>query len=182
MYESGFGVAQDEVVAVTWFRRAAQHNNVSAETNLGIMNANGKGVTQNFAEARKWFQLAADHGDIKAQRNLGALYATGKGVPQSYADATRYYGLAAAHGDSEARTVLERIRSVQARQSAPMQRPEQHNTRVGLASAPLQPFTRLEPSAFRFSSPSFEPRTNHIGPSPSFGFGSHMMAGHFGRR
>ena len=49
---------------------------IKAETNLGIMHANGKGVTQNFAEARKWFQRAADHGEVKAQSNLGALYAT----------------------------------------------------------------------------------------------------------
>ena len=130
MYESGLGVAQDDVVAVNWFRRAALHNSVKGETNLGIMHVNGKGVPQNFAEARKWFQLAADHGEAKAQRNLGALYATGKGVPQSYAEAAKWYGAAATRGDTEAGTVLERIRSVQARESALMQKPEGRSTRL----------------------------------------------------
>jgi uncharacterized protein len=68
----------------------ASKRTIKAETNLGIMHANGKGVTQNFAEARKWFQRAADHGEVKAQSNLGALYATGRGVPQSYLEAAKW--------------------------------------------------------------------------------------------
>jgi TPR repeat protein len=180
MYESGLGVTQDYVVAVRWFRLGALHKNVHAETNLGIMHANGRGVTQNLGEARKWFQLAADHGEVKAQRNLGALYATGRGVPQSYPEAAKWYGLAAKRGDAVAGSVLEKIRSAQAREAAQSQRPEERNVRAQIPSAPRQPFAHIEPTVFRLSSPAMEQRTVRIGPPPSVGF--HMMSAHFGRR
>jgi len=168
------------VVAVKWFRLAALHNNPKAETNLGIMYAHGKGVTQDFVEARKWFQLGADHGEVKAQSNLGALYATGKGVPQSYLEAAKWYGLAAQHGDEAAGSVLEKIRSVQARESAPAQRLAERGAGIQMLSAPRQPIARLEPTMFRFSPPVLAQRTVSIGPPPLMGF--HAMGGRFGRR
>jgi TPR repeat protein len=180
MYESGRGIPQDDAVAVRWFRLAALHKNAKAETNLGLMYANGKGVTQDFAEARKWLQSAADHGEVKAQSNLGALYATGRGVPQSYVEAAKWYGLAAKRGDEAAGSILEKIRMVQARESAQPARLEEHSARLQIPSAPQQPLARIEPTMFRLSSPVMERHTISIGPPPSAGF--HMMAGHFGRR
>lgn len=150
------------------------------------MYANGKGVAQDYAEARKWFEHAADHGEVKAQSNLGALYATGKGVPQSYVEAAKWYGLAAKRGDEAAGSVLEKIRSVQARDNAQYAQLEEHGTRVQMPAAP-QPSAHIEPMIFRFSPPLIEHRTIRIGSSP-FGFhtgsagGFHMMGGHFGRR
>jgi TPR repeat protein len=95
-------------------------------------------------------------------------------VPQSYPEAAKWYGLAAKRGDAGAGTVLERIRSVQAGQTAQSQRLE-------VRSSGLPSMGRLEPAMFRFSSPMIEQRTIHIGPAPSAGF--HMMtAHHFGRR
>ena len=172
-------------MAVGWFRRAVLHKSVKAETNLGIMYANGRGVKQDFGEARKWFQQASDHGEVKAQHNLGALYATGRGVPQSYAEAAKWYGLAARRGDQAAGSILEKIRSVQARESSPSSRLEERGARVQVSSAPRQPLARIEPTMFRVSSPVMEQRTVHIGPSPSAGFhamGGMMGGGHFGRR
>jgi len=119
-------------------------------------------------------EVAAEHGEVKAQSNLGALYATGRGVPQNYPEAAKWYGLAAKRGDASAGTILERIRSAQAGQSAQSQRLEARG--AGLPS-----LGRLEPAMFRFSSPTLEQRTIHVGPAPSAGF--HMMtAHHFGRR
>ena len=151
MYESGHGIAPDYVVAVRWFRLAALHQSAKAETNLGIMHANGRGVTQDLAEARKWFQRAADRGEVKAQSNLGALYATGRGVPQSYTEAAKWYGLAAKRGDETAGSILEKIRSVQAREIAQPARLEERGSRMPMPSAPQQPLARLEPSMFRLS-------------------------------
>ena len=170
------------MVAIRWFRAAALHNNAKAETNLGIMYANGKGVTQDFAEARKWFERGADHGEVKAQRNLGALYATGRGVPQSYVEAAKWYGLAAKRGDEASGSILERIRTVQARQSAP---PDMRGAHAPIPSAPQPSLTRIEPTVFRLSSPVMEQRTIRIGPPPAVAF--HPMGGmmggmHFGRR
>ena len=181
MYESGRGIPPDDVVAVKWFRLAAVHENVKAQTNLGIMNANvGRGVTQvNFAEARKWLQSAADRGEVKAQSNLGALYATGRGVPQSYVEAAKWYGLAARRGDEAAGSILEKIRSVQAREIARSQEARSAGVQTAVG-ATTKPSARREPSMFRFSSPVTEQRTISVG-SPSSG-GFHMMGGHFGRR
>jgi TPR repeat protein len=152
------------------------HKSVKGETNLGIMYANGRGLKQDFAEARKWFQQASDHGEVKAQRNLGALYATGRGVPQNYAEAAKWYGLAAKRGDQVAGSMLEKIRSVQERESAP--RLDERGARVQVSSAPRQSLSRFEPTMFRVSPPVMEQRSVSIG-SSSGGF---HMGGHFGRR
>jgi len=43
----------------------------AAQSNLGLMYADGQGVAQNYAEAVRWCRLAADQGNAAAQSNLG---------------------------------------------------------------------------------------------------------------
>jgi hypothetical protein len=129
---------------------------------------------KDYATALSLFRSLAEQGDPHAQYNLAVRYERGGGVAQNYAEAAKWYGLAAKRGDAGAGSVLERIRSVQAGQSAQSQRLEARG--AGLPS-----MGRLEPAMFRFSSPTIEQRTVRIGPPPSAGF--HMMtAHHFGRR
>jgi hypothetical protein len=107
-------------------------------------------------------------------------------VPQSYVEAAKWYGLAAKRGDEAAGSILEKIRSVQARESARSPSLEARSASFQTAPAARQSSMRIEPTMFRFSSPVVEQRTISIGSPPSAGF--HMMAGHmmggghFGRR
>ncbi len=79
-------------------RRLAAQGDAEAQTNLGVMYANGEGVPQNDAEAVKWSRLAAAQGYAIAQYNLGVMYANGAGVSQNYAEAVHWYRLAAEQG------------------------------------------------------------------------------------
>ena len=51
MYFNGRGVPQDNVEAVTWFRRAAEQGDASAQFSLGLRYITGEGVPQDNVEA-----------------------------------------------------------------------------------------------------------------------------------
>ena len=86
--------------AVHWYRRAAEQGHVYAQSNLGIMYAEGRGVPRDYAEAVRWYRKAAEQGDAEAQGNLGVMYQLGRGVPQDYAEAVRWYRKAAEQGEA----------------------------------------------------------------------------------
>ena len=96
MYLYGRGVPQDDVVAATWFRRAADQDDIPGQFNLGVLYAEGRGVPQDHTEAARWYRLAADHGHPQAQYNLALSYAKGEGVSQDYVSAHMWFNLAAA--------------------------------------------------------------------------------------
>ena len=70
--------------AVEWYQAAATQGVAAAQTNLGLMYAQGRGVKQNYDEARKLWEQAAVSGHPMAQFNLGLLYLQGlAGTPDS---------------------------------------------------------------------------------------------------
>jgi len=69
MYAEGFGVPEDDVEAVGWYRLAAEQGNAIAQNHLGFMYDNGDGVPQNFMLAYMWYNLAAAQGNEDAQGN-----------------------------------------------------------------------------------------------------------------
>jgi TPR repeat protein len=74
----------DYETALRLIRPLAEQGYAAAQTNLGVMYANGQGVPQDYAEALKWYRKAAEQGNAGAQRNLGAMYSLGRGVPQDF--------------------------------------------------------------------------------------------------
>jgi len=54
-YAHGFGVTQDNMEAVKWYRKAAEQNDAEAQWSLGICYGNGIGVATNFVEAASGF-------------------------------------------------------------------------------------------------------------------------------
>ncbi len=74
MYEQGQGVTQDYVLAVKWFRKAAEQGEVLAQSILGNKYEIGHGVTQDFVEAAKWYGRAAEQGDKFAQTRLAEIH------------------------------------------------------------------------------------------------------------
>ncbi len=102
MYDKGQGVTRDYVVAVSWFRKAADQGFAAAQLSLGVMYENGLGVAQHFMTAVSWYRRAADQGNTAAQLNLGIMYDNGWGVAQNYVIAHMWFSLAAAMGDRDA--------------------------------------------------------------------------------
>jgi TPR repeat protein len=100
MLVNGQGVAQNNVEAVKWFRRAAESGHAEAEYNLGLMLMNGQGVTKDSAEALKWYRRSAEQGYVLAQNNLGLMLAQGQGVAPDIYQAYIWLSLAASQDSS----------------------------------------------------------------------------------
>lgn len=57
-YEYGYGVPQDDAVAVSWYRRAAARGDAVGQYLLGLMYDRGHGVHEDTIAAQKWLILA----------------------------------------------------------------------------------------------------------------------------
>jgi TPR repeat protein len=86
--------------------KAAEQGEVSAQFNLGLMNANGIGTPKDDKQALYWFTKAAEQGFVDAQLNLGVMYANGSGTPKDDKQALYWYTKAAEQGDAEAQLNL----------------------------------------------------------------------------
>lgn len=114
MYADGRNVPQDDALALTWYRKAANQGYAPAQTNLGVMYANGQNVSKSDAEAVTWYRKAANQGYAPAQSNLGLMYERGRGVPVNAAEAARWYRMAAAQGYVPAQLSLDALPPVAA--------------------------------------------------------------------
>jgi TPR repeat protein len=90
-YYNGFGVPQDDVQAVSWYRKSADQGFVEAQYMLGYVYAKGECVQKDEAEAFKLYRMAAEKGYHKAQVNLAVLYSGGQGVRKSEKDDVESY-------------------------------------------------------------------------------------------
>jgi len=68
-FSPGEGVMQNDRGMVEQYLRKASQGDAEAQTNLGVMYANGRGVTRDYAEAYVWFSRAAAQGDTTAKSN-----------------------------------------------------------------------------------------------------------------
>jgi TPR repeat protein len=84
--------------AFLWYRRAADAGYAVAQSNLGVMYADGKGLAKDEAQAVRLYRLAADQGSAVGQTNLGFMHANGRGGVKDDAEAVRLYRLAADQG------------------------------------------------------------------------------------
>ena len=105
-FSEGYGVGQDDALAVKWCRKAAERGYTPAQNHLGLAYVEGKGVPQDYAEAAAWFRKAAEQGLPGAQCNLGVSCVEGKGVPQDYAEAAAWFRKAAEQGHVRAQYSL----------------------------------------------------------------------------
>lgn len=95
--------AGDYATALREWRPLAEQGSAHAQSNLGVMYAEGRGVLQDHAEAVRWYRAAAEQGNSQAQHNLGGMYALGRGVPQDYVTAHMWLNIAAANGEELSR-------------------------------------------------------------------------------
>ncbi|WP_427452837.1 peptidoglycan-binding protein [Litorimonas sp. WD9-15] len=103
LYESGTGVAQDDVTARELVERAAIGGNRIAMHDLGNYYFYGQGdLTRDPAAALDWFRKAAERGVVDSQFNVGFLREGGQGVSEDLSVAYFWYNIAARQGDQGA--------------------------------------------------------------------------------
>jgi uncharacterized protein len=59
MHETGRGLPQDYMLAVSWYNRAAEQGYPRAQFLLGLMYNKGQGVAEDYVVAHTWINLAA---------------------------------------------------------------------------------------------------------------------------
>ena len=82
-----------------------------AQTNLGVLYAEGTGVPQSDTEAIAWFLKAAELGNNIAQFNVGISYYLGRGINRDVDESMRWLSLAADQGNEDAAYALDHIRA-----------------------------------------------------------------------
>lgn len=83
--------------------RMGESGDASAQTQLGIIYAEGDGTTRNYNKARNWFELAGKQNYADAEYNLGVMYGNGDGVTRDKEKARQWFEKAAVHGNTSAR-------------------------------------------------------------------------------
>jgi TPR repeat protein len=94
-HEFGFGVPQDDRLALEWYRKAAAGGSAAAQRAIGEFYLKGRTVSADAGEAARWFRRAADGDDLRAQYQLGQMYFDGTGMPRDYQSAYVWFTLAA---------------------------------------------------------------------------------------
>ena len=73
MYAKGQAVPQDAIMAVNWYRKAAEQGYPLAQNNLGFMYGQGSGVKKDFVQAHMWYSLAAAAGIVLSEENRSLI-------------------------------------------------------------------------------------------------------------
>jgi hypothetical protein len=111
IYYHGRGIAEDEVMALFWWKKASAAGNTEAMYQIGHAYLFGNQAATSVAdpdrEAAVWFFQAASAGHVEAAYALGLLFIAGKGVVEDRAEAVRWFRQAAAKGHEEARKAIE---------------------------------------------------------------------------
>lgn len=84
------GNDQDNVLAVTWFERAAESGDTTGAFNFGRMLANGQGIERNDPVATRWLEIAADNGITASAFRVAFRHGEGVGQPPNYLAQRRY--------------------------------------------------------------------------------------------
>jgi uncharacterized protein len=83
MYDFGYGVQQDRLIANVWYRRSVDLGHPISMYNLAFSYDKGEGVNGEPAMAFSLWQRAAKLGYAKAQYMLARAYRNGRGVPSN---------------------------------------------------------------------------------------------------
>ena len=107
-YDEGFTAyeAGDYLTALQEWKPLAEHGDVDAQYNLGVIYMNGHGTPMDHKEAVKWFRKAVEQDHAGAQHNLGLMYEYGRGVTEDYKEAVKWYRKAAEQGNADAQNSI----------------------------------------------------------------------------
>ena len=102
MYDEGVGVVENDIVAVSWYKRAAASDFAPAMVQYALALIDGKGTVIDYVEGYAVMLRAADAGDAEAQFQMGKFYRDGVVVAPDYYEAVRWYQAAAAQNHARA--------------------------------------------------------------------------------
>jgi TPR repeat protein len=98
---------KDVPEAVKWLRRAAEHDNLQAQSVLAVMLIQGKDVERNRGDAERLLRNAAEHGHAPAQNDLGYAILNGDTSTTDLAEAAMWCRLAKSRATDS--NVLRRV-------------------------------------------------------------------------
>lgn len=103
-YAKGDGVAQDEMLAISWYKKSAENGNELAQLMMAALCRDGLGgEPKDIAKSIYWYKKAATQGNVKGQVALGDIYGLGLGgIPKDYSTALNWYRQAADKSDVSA--------------------------------------------------------------------------------
>ena len=108
-YTSNAWGIKDDKMAVLWFEKAAQHDQVDAQYHYGWALLKGLGVVQDYKTAFYWLEKAAQQGHAQAQLALGEIYHSGIGIKADIERAYLWFNLAAAQGVESAASARDLV-------------------------------------------------------------------------
>ncbi len=101
---------ENDFLAVSILKRAADSGNHTAMNNLGWMYKNGRGCSADYAKAKELFEKA---GTASSYYHLGDMYERGLGVTADLEKALELYKTASRRGNKKAKKRLEEIQKAQ---------------------------------------------------------------------
>jgi TPR repeat protein len=111
LYYHGHSVAEDENMAIYWWKKSAASGNAEAMYQIAHAYLFGSTAAKSLAdpdkEAAIWYFQAASAGHAEAAYTLGLLFLAGKGVVEDRNEAIRWFRNASNKGHVEARKALE---------------------------------------------------------------------------
>ena len=105
-YESGWGVEQNDTIALRWYEKAAGEQNSFLQMKVASMYGTGKGSPINYKKATEWTAKAAKNGNADAQYILGLAYEEGMEISLSYETAFEWFMKAAEQGHAKAQSTI----------------------------------------------------------------------------
>ena len=81
-YLHGQGVAQNDMEALLWLRKAGEQGQAEAQYQLGNLHREGKGTPRDLLQASKWYRKAAERGHLEAKRSFKELTSATWEVPE----------------------------------------------------------------------------------------------------
>ena len=121
--QAGLG-KEDQAVALTHFKKAAEKGDLDASVEVGICYEEGQGVEKNLKLAFKNYERAADKGHPRGMRHLGYCYFNGQGVTRDVYKALRYWNQGAEKEEIGCLTILARIYASGLLKEAPKDMPK----------------------------------------------------------
>ena len=106
LYQFGYGVAQDDRLALVYYEKAGQQGDAACQADAGHFYREGRGCEQSYERAVEWFEKAAVQGHPGATTGLGGLYLMGDGVPQNDERGVEWLKRAVLQGDMIAQYML----------------------------------------------------------------------------
>ena len=105
-YFFGRGTATNRVVAVEWYRIAAEAGEPDAQASLSYCLFNGWGCEKDYRQAVQWSRRAAERGSLSGMNNLAYYYLHGFGVERDEKKGFEWAMMAAERGHAPSQALV----------------------------------------------------------------------------